>query len=93
VPLGSPAFDRDGTLYGLSEDGYLYAIDRQGHERERVFLGLATQMWPCDDDTFKRQRGRVGFAHKMHAVEEQPSSARVRRPREVSVGTYERVLP
>jgi outer membrane protein assembly factor BamB len=37
--ISSPAFDRDGTFYGLSEDGYLYALDRQGHELERIFLG------------------------------------------------------
>jgi hypothetical protein len=27
-------------VYGLSEDGDVYAIDRFGHEREGVFLGL-----------------------------------------------------
>jgi len=38
--INAPAVDRDGTVYGLSEDGNMYAIDRHGHERERVFLGL-----------------------------------------------------
>jgi outer membrane protein assembly factor BamB len=37
--VSSPAFDRDGTLYGLSEDGNLYVVDRQGHELEHIFLG------------------------------------------------------
>jgi hypothetical protein len=37
--ISSPAFDRDGTFYGLSEDGYFYVLDRQGHELERIFLG------------------------------------------------------
>lgn len=37
--ISSPALDRDGTLYGVSEDGYMYVVDAQGRERERVFLG------------------------------------------------------
>jgi outer membrane protein assembly factor BamB len=37
--ISSPAFDRTGTLFGVDEDGYLYAVDQSGHERERVFLG------------------------------------------------------
>ncbi|HKS98030.1 MAG TPA: hypothetical protein VJT31_00745 [Rugosimonospora sp.] len=41
--ISSPAFDRDGTLYGLSEDGYLYALDRSGRVRERVFLGRSIE--------------------------------------------------
>jgi outer membrane protein assembly factor BamB len=41
--ISSPAFDREGTLYGLSEDGYLYALDRSGQVRERVFLGRSIE--------------------------------------------------
>jgi hypothetical protein len=36
--INAPTVDREGTVYGLSEDGNMYAIDRQGHLRERVFL-------------------------------------------------------
>jgi outer membrane protein assembly factor BamB len=37
--INAPAIDRGGTVYGLSEDGNVYVIDRHGRERERVFLG------------------------------------------------------
>ncbi|MEN3308789.1 MAG: hypothetical protein V7603_4991 [Micromonosporaceae bacterium] len=37
--ISSPAFDRDGTFYGLNEDGNLYVVDRQGNEIEHIFLG------------------------------------------------------
>jgi hypothetical protein len=36
--FNAPAVDRHGTVYAVSEDGYLYVIDRDGQERERVFL-------------------------------------------------------
>src|SRR5262249_20788029 len=41
--ISSPAFDRDGTLYGLSEDGYLYAIARPGRQVQRVFRGKSIE--------------------------------------------------
>lgn len=36
--ISAPAVDRDGTVYGLSEDGNLYVIDKSGHQRATVFL-------------------------------------------------------
>jgi hypothetical protein len=52
-----PAVDRDGVLYGLSEDGNLYVIDNQGHQREKVFLSktIASAYTPVSLDP----RGRV----------------------------------
>jgi hypothetical protein len=35
----------------------------------------------------------VGLAHKMRAVEQQPSSGRIRFPREVPICADKRVLP
>lgn len=36
--ISAPAVDRDGNVYGLSQDGNFYVIDSQGHQREKVFL-------------------------------------------------------
>ncbi len=36
--INAPAVDRDGTVYVNSEDGNLYAIDRDGKLRDRLFL-------------------------------------------------------
>lgn len=36
--INAPAIDRNGTVYGLNEDGYMYAIGQGGRELERVFL-------------------------------------------------------
>jgi len=32
------AIDKDGTVYANSEDGFLYAIEQGGHEKQRLFL-------------------------------------------------------
>ncbi len=55
--INAPAVDRSGTVYGLSEDGNMYAIDRNGHERERVFLTrtLSAAYTPLSIDS----RGRI----------------------------------
>jgi len=55
--ISAPAVDRDGVLYGLSEDGNLYVIDNQGHQREKVFLSktIASAYTPVSLDP----RGRV----------------------------------
>jgi len=39
--VNAPAVDPEGTVYVNSEDGYLYAIDRQGKQKARIFLNLA----------------------------------------------------
>jgi outer membrane protein assembly factor BamB len=39
--INAPAVDRDGNVYVNSEDGYLYAIDRNGQLREQIFLDMA----------------------------------------------------
>ena len=39
--VSAVAVDRDGTIYANSEDGYIYATDRNGKVRERLFLQLA----------------------------------------------------
>src|SRR5262249_15161230 len=36
--INAPAIDRAGNIFGLSEDGYMYALDRAGNLRERFFL-------------------------------------------------------
>jgi outer membrane protein assembly factor BamB len=55
--INAPAIDRNGTVYGLNEDGYMYAIDRHGVEVERVFMTRtrAAAYTPLSIDT----RGRV----------------------------------
>jgi hypothetical protein len=55
--ISAPAIDRDGTLYGLSEDGNFYVIDSQGRQREKVFLSktIASAYTPVSLDS----RGRV----------------------------------
>ena len=35
------AIDKDGTVYANSEDGFLYAIEQGGHEKQRLFLSSA----------------------------------------------------
>jgi hypothetical protein len=40
--ISAPAVDRAGTVYGASEDGNFYAIDRYGHQVQRVFLETAS---------------------------------------------------
>lgn len=39
--INAPAIDRDGTMYGNSEDGNLYAIGADGQLRDRFFLDTA----------------------------------------------------
>jgi outer membrane protein assembly factor BamB len=39
--INQPAVDANGVVYANSEDGFLYAIGRDGQPRERIFLGLA----------------------------------------------------
>jgi hypothetical protein len=39
--INAPAIDRDGTMYGNSEDGNLYAIRADGQLRDRFFLDSA----------------------------------------------------
>ena len=41
--INAPLVDRDGTVYGNSEDGNLYVIDRNGREKTRFFLELALE--------------------------------------------------
>lgn len=55
--VSAPAVDRDGTVYGLSEDGNFYVIDKSGHLRARVFLSktIASAYTPVSIDT----EGRV----------------------------------
>ncbi|HKA89222.1 MAG TPA: hypothetical protein VKE22_16260, partial [Haliangiales bacterium] len=55
--INAPAVDRSGTVYGLSEDGNMYAVDRAGHEVERVFMTrtLSAAYTPLSIDT----RGRI----------------------------------
>ena len=55
--ISAPVVDRDGTAYGISEDGNLYVVDRQGHQREKVFLSktLAASYTPVSMDS----QGRV----------------------------------
>jgi outer membrane protein assembly factor BamB len=36
--ISAPAVDRDGNVYGISADGNLYIVDRQGRARAKVFL-------------------------------------------------------
>lgn len=36
--ISAPAIDRDGNVYGLSEDGNFYVIDKSGRQRAKVFL-------------------------------------------------------
>ncbi len=55
--VAAPVIDRDGTIFGLSEDGNLYVIDKHGKLRERVFLSktVASAYTPLSLDS----RGRV----------------------------------
>lgn len=39
--MNAPAVDKNGTIYAISEDGWLYAIDQGGTMRDRIFLELA----------------------------------------------------
>jgi hypothetical protein len=39
--VNAPAVDPDGTVYVNSEDGHLYAIDKTGKEKGRIFLNFA----------------------------------------------------
>jgi hypothetical protein len=41
--ISAPAVDRTGATYGISEDGNLYVLDKDGQELERVFLGQTLQ--------------------------------------------------
>jgi outer membrane protein assembly factor BamB len=36
--ISAPAVDRNGNVYGLSDDGHFYVVDSQGHQLEKVFL-------------------------------------------------------
>jgi outer membrane protein assembly factor BamB len=49
--------DRDGTVYGLSEDGNFYVVDRDGTQRAKVFLSktVASAYTPVSLDS----RGRI----------------------------------
>jgi outer membrane protein assembly factor BamB len=55
--INAPAIDRNGTVYGLNEDGYMYAIGQGGVELERFFMTrtLAAAYTPLSIDT----RGRI----------------------------------
>ncbi len=55
--ISAPAVDRDGTVYGLSEDGNFYVIDRNGNQLAKVFLSktIASAYTPVSLDT----KGRV----------------------------------
>jgi outer membrane protein assembly factor BamB len=55
--VSAPAIDSDGNVYGLSEDGNLYVLDKQGREREKMFLSktVASAYTPLSLDS----RGRV----------------------------------
>jgi outer membrane protein assembly factor BamB len=50
--ISAPAIDRDGNVYGISEDGNLYVLDNRGHQREKVFLSktLAASYTPVSID-------------------------------------------
>jgi outer membrane protein assembly factor BamB len=39
--VNQPAVDAHGVIYANSEDGFLYAIGRDGAVREKIFLNLA----------------------------------------------------
>jgi hypothetical protein len=39
--INAPAIDRDGNMFANSEDGNLYVIDKNGKEKEHLFLNLA----------------------------------------------------
>jgi outer membrane protein assembly factor BamB len=39
--INAPAVDRDGTVYANSEDGWVYAIDRNGQLKQRIFLDMS----------------------------------------------------
>jgi outer membrane protein assembly factor BamB len=55
--INAPAVDRNGTVYGVNEDGYVYAIGQGGVELERAFLTrtLAAAYTPLAID----HRGRI----------------------------------
>jgi outer membrane protein assembly factor BamB len=55
--INAPAIDKNGTVYGLNEDGYMYAIGQGGVELERAFLTrtLAAAYTPLSIDS----RGRI----------------------------------
>lgn len=55
--ISAPAVDRDGTVYGLSEDGNFYVIDSDGNQREKVFLSktVASAYTPVSLDS----QGRI----------------------------------
>jgi outer membrane protein assembly factor BamB len=55
--ISAPAIDRDGNVYGISEDGNLYVIDNLGRQREKVFLSktLAAAYTPVSIDS----QGRI----------------------------------
>ncbi|WIM94475.1 hypothetical protein ACTOB_006499 [Actinoplanes oblitus] len=55
--ISAPAVDRDGAVYGLSQDGNFYVIDSRGQRREKVFLSktIASAYTPVSLDS----RGRV----------------------------------
>jgi outer membrane protein assembly factor BamB len=39
--INAPAVDRDGNMYANSEDGNLYVIDRNGNEKDHLFLNFS----------------------------------------------------
>lgn len=55
--INAPAVNRNGTVYGINEDGYMYAIGQGGEVLERVFLTrtLSAAYTPLSIDT----RGRI----------------------------------
>lgn len=59
--INAPAVDRNDTVLAVSEDGHLYAIDRRGRERDRVFLGRAR--FAADTPVSIDHRGRVYAQH------------------------------
>jgi outer membrane protein assembly factor BamB len=39
--INAPAVDRDGTVYANSEDGWVYAIGKNGQVTQRIFLDMS----------------------------------------------------
>jgi outer membrane protein assembly factor BamB len=39
--INAPAVDRNGTVYANSEDGWVYAIDKNGRVTQRIFLDMS----------------------------------------------------
>ena len=55
--INAPAIDRNGTVFGINEDGFVYAIGQGGEVLERAFLTrtLSAAYTPLSIDS----RGRI----------------------------------